>query len=336
MRMLRASLQRVLLLLLLLLCWYHNDGAAAFVVGPFLRRVRIVSSRSSSLVRLYDSAPSSSSRVNQAEPTFLAVADGTAAKVSTVIHSSSEPGVTMHTLTLNEHRPLGCTVEESLAVEDSKAVFVTMVKEDGFAQQAGLQVGDVILGMTGLFGQYHPDDDSNNRNSVVLLDESVAGRIDLVKKLVAARPDDEPLQLKVARGTQVLPRHEAALAELCANPEADTDEATEQCLLEYLQSGYYSDEENEVDDDDAVVEDTFEDAENCNPEVDEDCVLDSMYNLWAEDLPTPCPAGPSLVGQDSQKQESSAKPTVKPWSSRASPSGTWVRDPRTGEMRNIS
>ena len=47
----------------------------------------------------------------------------------------------MHTFVLEEHRPLGCTVEESLAQED--AVFVTSVKAGGFAEAAGLQVGDV-------------------------------------------------------------------------------------------------------------------------------------------------------------------------------------------------
>jgi predicted metalloprotease with PDZ domain len=48
------------------------------------------------------------------------------------------------------HRPLGMRIEESLA--DSKYVFVTRVEEGGLASQAGIQVGDVLVGVTGLFG----------------------------------------------------------------------------------------------------------------------------------------------------------------------------------------
>lgn len=227
-----------------------------------------------------------------------------------------DPNFAIRTLTLKDHRPLGCTVEESLAAEDDHAVFVASVKEGGFAQLAGLQVGDVIVGVTGLFGGEE------------IIDESVGGRIDEVKKLVAARPDSEPLQLRIARGTAVLARHEAALTELCANPASDDDDATEQCMLEYLQNGYYR------DDDDAelsVRED--EDAELCNPDEDEDCVLDDLHNLWAEDMPEPVKSAPLPTSED---DESNNEPAVKPWSSRASPSGTWVRDPATGEMRNIS
>lgn len=52
-------------------------------------------------------------------------------------------------LSILPHRPLGCTVEESLA---SRHVFVTKVNEGGNAAKAGLLVGDVIVGMTDLFG----------------------------------------------------------------------------------------------------------------------------------------------------------------------------------------
>jgi predicted metalloprotease with PDZ domain len=48
------------------------------------------------------------------------------------------------------HRPLGVRIEESLA--DSNYVFVTRVEEGGLASQAGIQVGDVLVGVTGLFG----------------------------------------------------------------------------------------------------------------------------------------------------------------------------------------
>ena len=50
-----------------------------------------------------------------------------------------------------EHRPLGCTVEESLDPSDDY-VFVSKIVEGGFADQAGIQVGDVVVAVTGMFG----------------------------------------------------------------------------------------------------------------------------------------------------------------------------------------
>jgi hypothetical protein len=52
--------------------------------------------------------------------------------------------------------------------------------------------------------------------------------------------------------------------------------------------------------------------------------------MWDEDLPPQSTASESTDMSD----EASAK-KVKPWSSRSSGSGTYVRDPETGEMRNI-
>jgi predicted metalloprotease with PDZ domain len=55
---------------------------------------------------------------------------------------------------LTKHKPLGCTVEESLADPASQLVFVTKVVEGGCADQAGLEVGDVIVGVSGIFGDW--------------------------------------------------------------------------------------------------------------------------------------------------------------------------------------
>jgi hypothetical protein len=49
------------------------------------------------------------------------------------------------------HRPLGCTIEESLATNG--VVFVTKIASGSFAESAGLQVGDIIVGTTSQFGQ---------------------------------------------------------------------------------------------------------------------------------------------------------------------------------------
>lgn len=51
---------------------------------------------------------------------------------------------------LSPHRPLGCTVEESLF--DARHIFVTAVNTEGFSGRAGLLPGDVIVGITDLFG----------------------------------------------------------------------------------------------------------------------------------------------------------------------------------------
>ena len=53
-------------------------------------------------------------------------------------------------VTMKDHRPLGCTVEESLA--EAGTVFVASVKAGGNAGAAGLLPGDVIAGVMGLFG----------------------------------------------------------------------------------------------------------------------------------------------------------------------------------------
>ena len=81
------------------------------------------------------------------------------------------PSAELVTLDIRKHRPLGCTVEESLAkVEEGEnenddldnndnsisnrfpPVFVSKVTEDGYAEQAGIKVGDVVVAVTGLFG----------------------------------------------------------------------------------------------------------------------------------------------------------------------------------------
>ena len=63
---------------------------------------------------------------------------------------SETPDYQVLDVVLSPHRPLGCTVEESLA--DSQFVFVTRVTEGGYAQTAGLQVGDTLLQVSGIFG----------------------------------------------------------------------------------------------------------------------------------------------------------------------------------------
>lgn len=56
------------------------------------------------------------------------------------------------TIVLEDHVPLGCTVEESLHEEDD-FIFISKLTKNGNAEKAGLKVGDVVVGVTGLFGE---------------------------------------------------------------------------------------------------------------------------------------------------------------------------------------
>lgn len=142
------------------------------------------------------------------------------------------------------------------------------------------------------------------------------------KGMVASRPAEEALQIQIARGTNVMDEHEIAVIDLCSK---DTDDKEiEQCVIDYLAMDYVELDGN------ALKAKQNGDDEECVPDDEDDCLVDNLYNMWAEDLPAPIPQQPL-------SDESSEKPTetVKPWSSRSSPSGTWVRDPVTGKMKNI-
>ena len=65
------------------------------------------------------------------------------------------PDAAFLTFTMANHRPLGCTVEESLDPNDNY-VFISKIVPDGNAEKAGIQVGDVIAGVTGLFRELTP------------------------------------------------------------------------------------------------------------------------------------------------------------------------------------
>jgi hypothetical protein len=132
---------------------------------------------------------------------------------------------------------------------------------------------------------------------------------------VSGREESEPLQLRVARGTDVMEKHEEALVELCMTPGAN-DKEVEDCVTTIM-AGAYVDEKEE--------EETMMDCDN-----EDECLLDDMYAMWAEDMPN--------VPKPSEKEtlEEAEEASVAPWSSRSSPSGTYQRDPATGEMKRIS
>jgi hypothetical protein len=140
------------------------------------------------------------------------------------------------------------------------------------------------------------------------------------KGLVSSVPDEDPLTLQIARGTGVVDRHETAIVDLCQSP-GSSDKKVEECVVDFLAAGYA----DYVGEDDADVED-----EVVCDDGDNECVIDNMMNMWDADLPPP----PTTSGISDPPAEGTAK-KVKPWSSRSSGSGTYVRDPVTGKMENI-
>lgn len=137
---------------------------------------------------------------------------------------------------------------------------------------------------------------------------------------MASVPDEETLVLQVARGTGVLERHDKAIVDLCQTTGV-SDKEVEDCVVDFLSSSYKDPDILEPDVDECLLD---EDG-------DTDCMIDSMMDLWANELPLP----PTTSGiTDGNNGDGTAK-KAKPWSSRSSPSGTYVRDPVTGEMRNI-
>lgn len=211
---------------------------------------------------------------------------------------TSFPSAQLLNLTLTEHKPLGCTVEESLAHPKEKHVFCSKIVEGGFAHAAGLEVGDVLVAVSGIFGE----------------SQSVIGLgIEQVRSLVTGREKSDSLELRVARGTNVMELHETALVDLCMLSGVN-EKQIEECLSTILSGSYQNEEEEEP-------------VFHCNDE--EECLLDDMFALWEEDMPTP------TKKSDPVEEEMKEGPVIPPWSSRSSPSGTYVRDPATGEMRNV-
>jgi hypothetical protein len=171
------------------------------------------------------------------------------------------------------------------------------------------------------------------------------------KALVTSRHDDEILQFQIVRGTSVIEEHERVLVEMIANPEFDTDEQTEMGMLEYIKNGYDygTDTKNRSNNnnqrkervrgsDDANDDSNNVDDEECNPLDDADCLVENMYSMWAEledYSSSSSTTNPSTSGSASTSSQSSSSKTPAPWSSRSSPSGTYVRDPITGLLQNI-
>lgn len=307
------------------------------------------------------------------ETTTSTSPSSTSTTVVTTVAETSLTGVIVD-VTFTQHRPLGCIIEESLVTPTSAAtmstttnnkalpsksssssqdnrkknhiVFITSVTANGFADRAGLLVGDVIIGVSTAFTTstsiFSNEECTLETSSSTIMDVTGFG-IDRVKSLIMCRYDNEPFTLRVLRGTTALQDHEVALTELCSNPDTTSTEA-EQCMIDFIQGGYAMAENQVVGASKTVNIDNTPDDGECNipdSEMDDgECLLNDMHSLWASDLPMsssqqqPQPNTMSPASSATSSNKDSAA-VVKPWSSRASPSGTFVRDPATGKMKNL-
>ena len=141
------------------------------------------------------------------------------------------------------------------------------------------------------------------------LTEPVSGS----RSLVAGRPEESPLKMRVARGSDVVERHELSLVELCI---VGDDASTNECIATIYAS------------DNDVFLPGDSDMPACDEDDDAECMLDSMWDSWSDGLVEP-------AEEEKVVEEKKEKKKVQPWSSRASPSGTYVRDPKTGKLVNI-
>lgn len=206
--------------------------------------------------------------------------------------------------TLQDFKPLGCTVEESLVVAEdgSKSVFVSNVLEDGNAWKVGIKVGDVIVAVSGNF-----------RDEIV---EVIGASLERVKGLITGRSENDGLMIKVIRGSDIMMKHESAIIDLCTGPAVDKD--VDKCIELLYKADYEMKEDVSISSDDGDFTDN--DAES---------MLNQMFDMWGEE------SGVKTSKEDESTSEDKNKKQPAPWSSRSSPSGTFVRDPTTGKLVNI-
>ena len=138
-----------------------------------------------------------------------------------------------------------------------------------------------------------------------------------IRSLVSGREKNKPLTIRVARGSDVLERHEMALVDLCVLGE---DPEVVECI-NTINSAYFVGEGDDIAADGDMATDCL-DSET-------ECMLDNMWEMWTEGLPV------KNFEEEKIEEIKVEKKKIQPWASRSSGSGTWVRDPQTGEMRNI-
>ena len=141
------------------------------------------------------------------------------------------------------------------------------------------------------------------------------------RSLVAGRSEGEELTIKIIRNTDVMQKHESALVDLCTLPEGQLnmrDKSIETCIETMYKAGY------EIDDVEGI-------GNSCDDD-DLECMFDQLNGIWEEEYNYGSKKDEGDEGDSSTKKEQEVKKPA-PWSSRSSPSGTFVRV--NGTMTNI-
>jgi len=115
--------------------------------------------------------------------------------------------------------------------------------------------------------------------------------------------------------------HEQTLMELCMIPDEEEEKSDNNYLNDCL--NVINTENEEYDD-----EEDGEGGGDCE-DGDMNCMLDTMFDVWNDEF-----EGNKKVEEEVVEEEEVKKPE-RPWASRSSPSGTYVRDPVTRKLKNI-
>jgi len=156
-----------------------------------------------------------------------------------------------------------------------------------------------------------------------------------VSGLAHATDYDQNLVIKVARGTSMMERHEAALTKLCEIDSTAEDKQFDGYITSFLKGGM----DDNVYDTTNLSDETA--ASQCDAE-DEECIMNVMCDLWGEECEvlgtnhiTAKEKEEKKQQQQQKKKEEAEKPAKSSYFSRSSPSGTFIRDPKTGKLENV-
>jgi len=244
----------------------------------------------------------------KAKKYFSAIADHTVTNKKQKLVDTPVVEEIFLTFALNEHKPMGCTAEESLvkAEDGSKHVFISKVIQGGNADMAGVEVGDVIVGVSGSFEDVF---------------EVIGTGLDRVRSLIAGREKEMNLVIKVVRNTNVQTVHEKALVDLCILPEGEAKDSNLSKCIEALYGPEF-----EID--------NVEGPKACE-DTDTECMLDTMLESWESEVNEVMGI---MEAEEKKNPLIKTEKESKGWSwskGGGSRSGTYVLDPKTRKMVNI-
>lgn len=227
----------------------------------------------------------------------------------------------------NTPLPLGVTLEESLNPADPGVTFVRSRVEGGVCEL--LEVGDVITGASATFSP---------PSSPTLI--SVLG-VASIKRAVCCRDLlIEGISFRIVKNSGVLERHEEAVERAIdgrLNGATDEDGNQMEGFAEFDVVSFLNEQDdcNIFDDDSECV--LAEDDEEGGKVDSSVFIEEGETEGWSVGEGGGGVDGGYEGDEEDPESEygSAAVVKVPEWSRRSSPSGTWVRDPADGVMKNI-